>query len=206
MKKPIFYLVLFFSCSFLNPAKSQVLADDSLALLDLYLETDGPNWTNNQNWLNSPVNTWFVITVEINRVTKVELPINNLMGLIPASFNDLTALRELVLNNNGITAIADLTNLSALSRFIVNNNRLKDLTALLSSILGEVNCANNALNFADLEPLGIFPINNFVYAPQANVGQEGFLYAQEGATFQIPGEGESTNNLYRWFTICPCLR
>ena len=32
-------------------------------LVALYNATDGPNWTNNTNWLTGPVSTWFGVTV-----------------------------------------------------------------------------------------------------------------------------------------------
>jgi len=35
-----------------------VVSADSLALVALYNSTDGPNWTDNTNWLTAPVSQW----------------------------------------------------------------------------------------------------------------------------------------------------
>ena len=38
--------------------RAQVSEQDSLALVALYNATNGPNWTNNTNWLTTPVSQW----------------------------------------------------------------------------------------------------------------------------------------------------
>jgi len=52
-----------------NTANAQVNKQDSLALVDLYNSTDGPNWYNQTNWLTSkPVSKWYGIKVANSRV------------------------------------------------------------------------------------------------------------------------------------------
>ncbi|MBX2922196.1 MAG: hypothetical protein KF746_08395 [Chitinophagaceae bacterium] len=41
---------------------AQVNVQDSLALVDLYNSTDGPDWVQNANWLAGPVSTWHGVT------------------------------------------------------------------------------------------------------------------------------------------------
>ena len=46
---------------------------DSLALVELYNSTNGPGWTNNDNWLTGSIDTWYGITVSGDRVTEINL-------------------------------------------------------------------------------------------------------------------------------------
>ena len=96
---------------------SQVPAQDSLALVALYDNTDGANWTTNTGWLTTePISTWFGIVVSDGRVTGVSLGSNNLSGTMPPEIGDLTGLTSLILNFNQINGsippeIGNLTNL-----------------------------------------------------------------------------------------------
>src|SRR5262249_43026734 len=74
---------------------------DSLALVDLYNSTNGPNWRKHTNWLTEkPVKTWYGITVTGTNVTSVLFYNNNLKGNIPLSLSNLTNLTELVLTGS----------------------------------------------------------------------------------------------------------
>ena len=53
---------------------------DSLALVDLYDSTNGNEWTNNTNWKNGTIDTWYGVTFEDDRVTQLNLLNNNLTG------------------------------------------------------------------------------------------------------------------------------
>src|SRR4051812_14572330 len=72
---------------------------DSLALVDLYNSTDGPNWSDKSNWLTGPVSTWYGITVTGTRVTRINLHSNSLNGNIPASISSLANLNFLDLGS-----------------------------------------------------------------------------------------------------------
>ncbi len=73
---------------FLSPLNThaQVVAQDSMALVDLYNSTNGQNWTYNYNWLSGqPLSTWYGVTTgggsyNAARVVKLDLPYNNLTG------------------------------------------------------------------------------------------------------------------------------
>ena len=57
------------SSSLLAQNKTDVA--DSLALVALYDSTDGNNWTNNTNWLATPVYYWYGVTVISQQVTEL---------------------------------------------------------------------------------------------------------------------------------------
>lgn len=76
---------------------------DSLILVELYQNTNGPAWT--RTWdLNSPVSTWFGISLNGNGcVSGIELNNNRLTGTLPESICDLGGLQILTLSNNKLT-------------------------------------------------------------------------------------------------------
>lgn len=80
---------------------------DSMALVDIYNQCNGPNWIINDNWLISPVNEWYGVVTNGTRVTKLWLHSRNLTGDIPESIGDLTALTTLELSSNPITSIPE---------------------------------------------------------------------------------------------------
>ncbi len=84
-------------------ARAQVAEDDSLALVALYNATDGPNWTNNSNWLTGPVSQWQGVVVTGDRVTRLALAANQLTGTIPSELSSLTDVSFLSLHSNQLT-------------------------------------------------------------------------------------------------------
>ena len=86
--------------------KSQVVVQDSLALVALYNNTNGNNWNINNNWLGFlPVNYWFGIEVENYRVVQINLPYNNLQGDIPIDIGNLDSLSIFDLPYNSIYSL-----------------------------------------------------------------------------------------------------
>ena len=80
-----------------------VLSRDRAALEALYIATDGDNWTNANNWMsNKPLNRWYGVTVEGDRVVELDLQNNNLYGTLPEELGDLSRLEELELDLNQI--------------------------------------------------------------------------------------------------------
>ena len=97
----VFALYLFSAKNF-----AQVNVQDSTALVDLYNSTDGANWIDNGNWLTTaPLNTWYGITVEDGRVTEVYLFDNHLVGSLPSSFENLTALITIYMGGNQLSGV-----------------------------------------------------------------------------------------------------
>ncbi|MEO6685759.1 MAG: hypothetical protein ABIN24_07335, partial [Dyadobacter sp.] len=105
MKYYYFILVLLFSVTI---SVGQTLESDRLALIDLYNATGGTYWYNNLNWSvsgnpgDSPCG-WGGVTCneEGTRVVKLLLPENDMLGSIPPSIGNLTALTHLDLSGAG---------------------------------------------------------------------------------------------------------
>jgi Leucine rich repeat/Secretion system C-terminal sorting domain len=124
MKKILFAALLLNS---LLPANAQVNVKDSLALTDLYNNTNGPNWTFNGGWLTSaPVSTWFGITVSGTRVAQVILDLNNLKGKLPPTIGNLTAITSFNVSFNKLTGFIpdSVGNLVNLQRLDLSYNNL----------------------------------------------------------------------------------
>lgn len=107
MKTYNFYILFIFTLIVFD-INAQVPTQDSMALVDLYNNTDGPNWTDNTNWLSDqPVNQWYGVSVQNNRVREISLRNNNLSGMLPQSLDALTDLLLIDLASNGITDLPD---------------------------------------------------------------------------------------------------
>ena len=118
-------IVLLMSLNGLN-VQAQVAQQDSLALVALYNATDGPNWSDNTNWLTAPVSQWNGVTVAGDRVTGLDLIAYGLSGTIPPELGNLPGLEILFLNNNHLTGSipAELGNLANLSFLLLEANDL----------------------------------------------------------------------------------
>lgn len=117
----------------LEELKNPVQVTDSLALVALYIATDGDNWFDNSNWLQQGqfVQDWFGITTENNRVVGVNLRNNNLSGEIPIEIGDLDSLRYLnlgdeIFGGNSLTGSIppEISSLSVLEFLGLGNNQL----------------------------------------------------------------------------------
>ena len=96
-------------------------------ILEIFYDvTNGPNWTNNANWLtNAPLRNWYGVEVDGDgRVSSLGIYRNNLTGAIPPELGKLAELRELVLSGNLTGQIprelGDLTALTDLGLFATN--------------------------------------------------------------------------------------
>lgn len=79
---------------------------EAAALIWLYENTNGPGWTDNTNWLQTPtVANWFGVTVSGGHVYQLALQSNNLVGSV-AGF-PIDALQSMILlslyTNAGVT-------------------------------------------------------------------------------------------------------
>ena len=101
---------------------------DRAALVALYEATDGPNWTNQDNWLtHAPLKDWYGVEVNAEgRVISLDLYRNGLVGELPAELVNLAALESLELGRNRLTGSIppELGNLAALERLELERNRL----------------------------------------------------------------------------------
>lgn len=73
---------------------NQLRVSDSLALVDIYNNHNGPNWANSWD-LNEPIDTYSGIDIENNRVVGVTVSGYNLTGGFPESVLQLSELRTL---------------------------------------------------------------------------------------------------------------
>lgn len=106
-----------FDCSTVTDVKSS----ECEALVALYNETDGPNWTNNDGWLESTeVCTWAGVScTNTTTVSQIILSSNNLVGELPDNFGNLTGLTFVSMFSNQLSgplpaSIDNLVNLTAL--------------------------------------------------------------------------------------------
>src|SRR5690606_29719620 len=85
-----------------------LLVVDSLALVALFDQCNGPEWQNSANWLDGPLDTWYGVTVENNRVTILQLEGEwhtkfGLENTLPSQMGNLTDLKVLNLGYNNLT-------------------------------------------------------------------------------------------------------
>ena len=98
---------------------------DSLALVALYNSTNGDHWYN--RWtLAKPINTWFGVTLNEDRVATLQLEFTNLNGSIPSELGNLSELTSLNLNSNELSGSipSELGNLSKLTELFFKFNQL----------------------------------------------------------------------------------
>jgi Leucine-rich repeat (LRR) protein len=128
---------------------------DSLALLGIFFSTDGANWRNRTNWAtNTPINTWYGVTVANGRVRRLELPENGLRGEIPTALASLE-LQALDLSGNALSGefppfITEIKDLRVLN--LANNQ----LSGILTDSLGLLN-ALQTLNLSGNRFTGRIP-------------------------------------------------
>ncbi len=99
---------------------------DSLALVELYISTDGDNWTDSWN-LAQPINTWTGVALnEYGCVAQLNLNNNELAGTLPINLGELQSLELLDLRHNELTGHIplELGNLSRLEKLDLSNNSL----------------------------------------------------------------------------------
>ena len=97
----------------------------------LYQATDGPNWSNNANWLtDAPLRQWHGVTVDARgRVLRLDLAANGLQGVVPPELGGLSNLQSLDLRPSGIRGLTgpippELGQLRQLQRLDLSHNGL----------------------------------------------------------------------------------
>ena len=132
--------------------------EDWQILQELYVSTDGANWTNNSGWyqvdpfmnpsgpaFDCDLSTMYGIVLDADeRVVGINLSNNNLTGSIPSEIGDLVNLTSLTLNGNNLDGSipASFANLTNLTQFDISNNAM---TGCYATNLTASNAAGNTL-------------------------------------------------------------
>jgi hypothetical protein len=147
MKK--FYLILLI-CFCLNQhnIRAQVPVADSLALVEFYMTTNGPNWINHSNWLQTNVRYWWGVgTISSGggmfKIIELMLNSNNLVGYINNTVSAFNDIGYISFRNNNLSGLVPeyLGNLPNLGTLLLSNNHF---TEPLPFSLGDYN--SNLLN------------------------------------------------------------
>ena len=106
---------------------SEIPQEECEAMVALYENTDGANWSNNSGWLDTstPCN-WYGVTCSAGHVTRLNLYDNQLRGSIPPELGDLTNLTLLFLHHNQLSGSIppELGNLANLQSLYLSSNQL----------------------------------------------------------------------------------
>lgn len=91
-----------------GPLGTADIVDDmtmTRALVALYTEAGGSEWTNAENWSSGrPLRAWYGVETDLaGRVTKLDLAGNDLEGRMPPALRDLQRLERLNLSGNALT-------------------------------------------------------------------------------------------------------
>ncbi|RKZ50522.1 MAG: hypothetical protein DRR00_15010 [Candidatus Parabeggiatoa sp. nov. 3] len=120
-------------------AQSQIPEAECNALLALYDNTDGDNWTNKTGWkvTNRPCN-WYGVICDGSHVTQLGLHKNQLTGKIPPELSHLVNSTHLYLYNNQLSEKipSELGNLNHLIWLNLSNNQL---SGAIPAELGNMN-------------------------------------------------------------------
>ncbi len=167
---------------FLNSGAASLLEADANALTTLFDNMGGSNWTNSANWEDADVSTWFGVTLNSaqDRVERVELPNNGLVGTLPAAIDQLDALEILDLSNNEIDALAT------------------DFSGLTNAV--DINLNGNQLDFGDLEAVASVSVLSYTNQ-QALVGgitENGPIEVPVGSSPELTSNVNGTANSYQW--------
>lgn len=109
-------------------AEITVVNPDRAVLVALYRATDGPNWSNSENWVtDAPLGDWHGVQTDTasGRVVGLRLEFNELNGSIPPELGSLNALRSLtIVGNDDLTGEipVELSNLVNLVNLYIQSN------------------------------------------------------------------------------------
>ncbi|WKN45628.1 fibronectin type III domain-containing protein [Tunicatimonas pelagia] len=187
--------------TFTTPQNPLVI--DSLALVDFYNATDGPNWTDNTNWLSGDISTWHGVSVTDNRVVRLELSNNQLVGSFPATMSDLTGLEYANLQDNVLSGILNpwISIFSeATDSLLLNGNQIDAVNNVPPNTLGVIDLSNNVLTFEDIIYV-VDSASNLIYSPQAKVGTttNTFRNVEDSYTLSLGIDASVVGNQYVWY-------
>ena len=151
---------------------SEPLSGDAATLAAFYNATDGPNWSDNTNWLtDAPISDWSGVTASniVNGgavgecvVRRLYISFDQLSGEIPAELANLAHLEYLNLSFNQLSGEipAELANLSNLKSLDLGDNQLSgEIPAELANLsnLKSLDLGDNQLSGEIPAELGNLP-------------------------------------------------
>ncbi|WP_462252558.1 FG-GAP-like repeat-containing protein [Ekhidna sp.] len=156
------------------------LEADATALQTLFDNMDGTNWTDAANWGDPDVSTWFGVTLNVggDRVERLELPGNGLIGSLPAAIESLDALEILDLSDNDIDALES------------------DFSGLVNAV--DINLNGNSLDFGDLEAVAGVAVLSYTNQDPVDAILESDTQIPAGSTQELNSSANGTANTYQW--------
>ena len=125
MKTLVLFTLLYIPLNLISQCPDPVHPDYD-ALIQLYNQTNGPNWTNNTGWIGgatgtncNPCNGWQGISCSNGRVSDISLSNNNLIGSLPVELIQLETNITVNLSNNDLSGCIPL---SYFDFFCTNSN------------------------------------------------------------------------------------
>jgi len=117
---------------------TQIPGAECNALQDLFAATNGSNWTNKNNWLqtNTPC-TWFGVTCANGRVLRLDLPNNKLSGTLPPTVDAFAFIQYFDVSRNSIIG-AIPPQLGNLSKLLYLHLAYNQFTGTIPATLGNL--------------------------------------------------------------------
>ncbi len=165
---------------------------DSLALVQLYQATNGDNWTNNENWLQTNLDQWYGLNLnDTGRIKSLHLPSNNLSGELPTDIMNLTALTSIVLRNNFLEGYIPPLHQLPISGFgpqdfvlAYNQYQFKDI-------------AENTAAYNDSWSVEFYPKGVYSYIEKNNnFGKDTLIYASLGDAITLSFPYKTYEDVY----------
>lgn len=163
MKKLLFFILL----SLFANAQWSISTAERNALVSIYNQTNGTQWSQNWDLYKDPY-FWYGVKISNGFVTELKLSGNNLKGSFPNSISSLTHLKKLDISSNGLTgeipSLSSLNNLTYLN--LSNNNFSGDIWNSFSALsnleelhIGNNNCSISNTDFSGFSNLKILDIS-----------------------------------------------
>jgi len=194
-------------------AQTNVIPDavELAALKDIYDSLGGSGWTTKTNWPTpgnwpatataAQMGTWFGITVTNGDVSTIFLAVNNLVGKIPSSVGNLTALTGLAMYHNTITGKipSSIGNLTKMVNIRLYENQLSGAVPSSIGNLTQMTMLNLVTNKLTSLPAEINNLTNLTYLNVISNALTSLPYMgnlQQLTSLMLSGDGTPTSNTF----------
>jgi len=175
-------------------------AEDSLAMVSLYLSTNGDSWSRKSGWLSDSFDQWQGLVFENDRLVEVGLADNQMTGTLPADLFYADNIRKFDIEENSLNGRVPVTygKLTNLTEFLARNNEFVGIPAFnLASNLEVLDVRENRLQFADLELNLAIP--QFLISPQKVITDDADTLVERLSSPELLIQISGANNQYQWF-------